>query len=94
MSSTLCTIAYKKAIDKHLRSGDWFVWVNMEKGTVAMPSLTSLDAYYPGLLVRLCLSCAILTEFIKYCTVLCTLTSTQYSVLIAAAMVDNITLFS
>lgn len=68
MSSTLCTIAYKKAIDKHLRSGDWFLWVNMEKGTVAMPSLTSLDAYYPGLLVRLCLSCAILTEFSKYCT--------------------------
>ena len=34
-----------------MRREDWFVWVNMDKGTVAMNTITSLDAFWPGLLV-------------------------------------------
>ncbi len=42
-----------KAIDTHLSDGTgWFVFANYEQGRKTMPLFASLDAFYPGLLVR------------------------------------------
>ena len=46
-------LEYVKAIDKHLSDGTgWFVFANYEQGRKTMPLFASLDAFYPGLLVR------------------------------------------
>lgn len=44
---------YIKAIDTHLSDGNgWFVFANYDSGRKTMPLFASLDAFYPGLLVR------------------------------------------
>ncbi len=46
-------LEYIKAIDTHLSDGTgWFVFANYEQGRKTMPLFASLDAFYPGLLVR------------------------------------------
>ena len=34
-----------------MKRDDWYMWVNMKKGSVTMPVFQSLDAFYPGLQV-------------------------------------------
>lgn len=40
----------RKAIDKHLKKDDWYMWVSMTKGQVTLPVFQSLEAYWPGVL--------------------------------------------
>ncbi|XP_030770765.1 ER degradation-enhancing alpha-mannosidase-like protein 2 isoform X4 [Rhinopithecus roxellana] len=40
---------YNKAIRNYTRFDDWYLWVQMYKGTVSMPVFQSLEAYWPGL---------------------------------------------
>ena len=50
--SDVC-LEYIEAIDTHLSDGTgWFVFANYEQGRKTMPFFASLDAFYPGLLVR------------------------------------------
>ncbi|KAK0412870.1 hypothetical protein QR680_006458 [Steinernema hermaphroditum] len=41
---------YEKAINKHVRKDDWFMWVSMTKGQVSLPVFQSLEAFWPGVL--------------------------------------------
>uniref|UniRef100_T1IZX8 alpha-1,2-Mannosidase n=1 Tax=Strigamia maritima TaxID=126957 RepID=T1IZX8_STRMM len=41
---------YRKAIDKYMLKDDWYMWVNMNRGSVTMPLFQSLEAYWPGVL--------------------------------------------
>lgn len=43
---------YNKAIKNYTKFDDWYLWVQMYKGTVSMPVFQSLEAYWPGLQVR------------------------------------------
>lgn len=45
-------IEYDKAIKNYTKFDDWYLWVQMYKGTVSMPVFQSLEAYWPGLQVR------------------------------------------
>lgn len=45
-------IEYNKAIKNYTKFDDWYLWVQMYKGTVSMPVFQSLEAYWPGLQVR------------------------------------------
>ena len=38
-------------IQQFMKRDDWYMWVNMKKGTVTMPVFQSLEAFYPGLQV-------------------------------------------
>ncbi|UMM34745.1 hypothetical protein L5515_007683 [Caenorhabditis briggsae] len=38
------------SINKHVRKGDWFMWVSMAKGAVSLPIFQSLEAFWPGTL--------------------------------------------
>ncbi|XP_067410604.1 ER degradation-enhancing alpha-mannosidase-like protein 2 isoform X2 [Emydura macquarii macquarii] len=40
---------YNKAISNYTKFDDWYLWVQMYKGTVSMPVFQSLEAYWPGL---------------------------------------------
>ncbi|CAH1123922.1 unnamed protein product [Ceutorhynchus assimilis] len=40
----------RKAIDKHLKKDDWYMWVSMTKGQVTLPVFQSLESYWPGVL--------------------------------------------
>ncbi|KAK2496799.1 hypothetical protein MC885_012496, partial [Smutsia gigantea] len=40
---------YNKAIRNYTYFDDWYLWVQMYKGTVSMPVFQSLEAYWPGL---------------------------------------------
>ncbi|KAM4622474.1 ER degradation-enhancing alpha-mannosidase-like protein 2 [Discoglossus pictus] len=40
---------YNKAIQNYTKYDDWYVWVQMYKGTVSMPIFQSLEAFWPGL---------------------------------------------
>lgn len=42
---------YDRAIQNHTRFDDWYLWVQMHKGTVSMPVFQSLEAFWPGLQV-------------------------------------------
>ena len=42
---------YHTAIKKFLKRDDWYMWANMQKGGITLPMFTSLDAYWPGILV-------------------------------------------
>ena len=44
---------YEKAINKHIRQDDWFMWVSMTKGGVTFPIFQSLEAFWPGVLVSI-----------------------------------------
>ncbi len=44
---------YKEAIETYLYQDDWYLWANMNKGHKTLPLFSSLDAYYPGLLVQI-----------------------------------------
>lgn len=44
---------YNKAIRNYTHFDDWYLWVQMYKGTVSMPVFQSLEAYWPGLQVGL-----------------------------------------
>uniref|UniRef100_A0A3P9IEQ8 alpha-1,2-Mannosidase n=1 Tax=Oryzias latipes TaxID=8090 RepID=A0A3P9IEQ8_ORYLA len=41
--------AYDAAIQNYTRFDDWYLWVQMHKGTVSMPIFQSLEAFWPGL---------------------------------------------
>lgn len=43
---------YDRAIQNYTRFDDWYLWVQMHKGTVSMPVFQSLEAFWPGLQVR------------------------------------------
>ncbi|XP_061487656.1 ER degradation-enhancing alpha-mannosidase-like protein 2 isoform X2 [Rhineura floridana] len=40
---------YNKAIRNYTKFDDWYLWVQMYKGTVSVPVFQSLEAYWPGL---------------------------------------------
>uniref|UniRef100_UPI00398EA8A1 ER degradation-enhancing alpha-mannosidase-like protein 2 n=1 Tax=Pristiophorus japonicus TaxID=55135 RepID=UPI00398EA8A1 len=40
---------YEKVIKNYTKFDDWYVWVQMYKGTVSMPVFQSLEAFWPGL---------------------------------------------
>ncbi|XP_069740363.1 ER degradation-enhancing alpha-mannosidase-like protein 2 [Narcine bancroftii] len=40
---------YAKVLKKYTKFDDWYVWVQMYKGTVTMPVFQSLEAFWPGL---------------------------------------------
>ncbi|KAM6977337.1 ER degradation-enhancing alpha-mannosidase-like protein 2 [Aplochiton taeniatus] len=40
---------YDRAIQNYTRFDDWYLWVQMHKGTVTMPVFQSLEAFWPGL---------------------------------------------
>ncbi|XP_039354839.1 ER degradation-enhancing alpha-mannosidase-like protein 2 isoform X3 [Mauremys reevesii] len=42
-------LEYNKAIRNYTKFDDWYLWVQMYKGTVSMPVFQSLEAYWPGL---------------------------------------------
>ncbi|KHJ91182.1 glycosyl hydrolase family 47 [Oesophagostomum dentatum] len=44
---------YQAAINRYVRKGDWFLWVNMNKATVSLPIFQSLEAFWPGLLAMI-----------------------------------------
>lgn len=44
-------IVYEKAIVKHVKREDWYMWAHMSKGGITLPMFTSLDAYWPGIQV-------------------------------------------
>ncbi|XP_032230548.1 ER degradation-enhancing alpha-mannosidase-like protein 2 [Nematostella vectensis] len=39
------------SIQKRLKFSDWYVWANMNKGSITMPIFQSLEAFWPGLQV-------------------------------------------
>lgn len=43
---------YDRAIQNYTRFDDWYLWVQMHKGTVSMPVFQSLEAFWPGLQVQ------------------------------------------
>lgn len=43
---------YDQAIQNYTRFDDWYLWVQMHKGTVSMPVFQSLEAFWPGLQVK------------------------------------------
>ncbi|KAG7280836.1 hypothetical protein CRUP_010818 [Coryphaenoides rupestris] len=42
-------LEYDRAIQNYTRFDDWYLWVQMHKGTVTMPIFQSLEAFWPGL---------------------------------------------
>ncbi|XP_062248617.1 ER degradation-enhancing alpha-mannosidase-like protein 2 [Platichthys flesus] len=42
-------LEYDRAIQNYTRFDDWYLWVQMHKGTVSMPVFQSLEAFWPGL---------------------------------------------
>jgi len=40
---------YYSAINKYNKQGDWYMWVNMDKGFVTLPVQQSLETFWPGL---------------------------------------------
>ncbi|KAF7643964.1 hypothetical protein LDENG_00230450, partial [Lucifuga dentata] len=42
-------LEYNRAIQNYTRFDDWYLWVQMHKGTVSMPVFQSLEAFWPGL---------------------------------------------
>ncbi|KTF85578.1 hypothetical protein cypCar_00004294 [Cyprinus carpio] len=42
---------FDKSIKNYTKFDDWYLWVQMHKGTVSMPVFQSLEAFWPGLQV-------------------------------------------
>ncbi|XP_039655527.1 ER degradation-enhancing alpha-mannosidase-like protein 2 isoform X3 [Perca fluviatilis] len=42
-------LEYDRAIQNYTRFEDWYLWVQMHRGTVSMPIFQSLEAFWPGL---------------------------------------------
>lgn len=42
---------FQRAIDKYLFQDNWFFWANMNSGKKTLPLFSSLEAFYPGVLV-------------------------------------------
>ncbi|XP_072371288.1 ER degradation-enhancing alpha-mannosidase-like protein 2 isoform X2 [Scyliorhinus torazame] len=42
-------LEYDKVIKNYTKFEDWYVWVQMYKGTISMPVFQSLEAFWPGL---------------------------------------------
>uniref|UniRef100_A0A2C9JWC8 alpha-1,2-Mannosidase n=1 Tax=Biomphalaria glabrata TaxID=6526 RepID=A0A2C9JWC8_BIOGL len=40
---------YEVPIRKYLKRGDWYMWAQMNKGSITLPLFTSLDGYWPGI---------------------------------------------
>ncbi|XP_039591262.1 ER degradation-enhancing alpha-mannosidase-like protein 2 isoform X1 [Polypterus senegalus] len=40
---------YDKALKNYTKFDDWYLWVQMHKGTVTMPVFQSLEAFWPGM---------------------------------------------
>lgn len=58
LPTPLCfPIEYNKAIKNCTKFDDWYLWVQMYKGTVSMPVFQSLEAYWPGLQVGAVIPC-------------------------------------
>lgn len=49
---SMCVAEYDKSIKNYTKFDDWYLWVQMHKGTVSMPVFQSLEAFWPGLQVR------------------------------------------
>lgn len=47
-----CIAEFDKSIKNYTKFDDWYLWVQMHKGTVSMPIFQSLEAFWPGLQVR------------------------------------------
>ena len=45
-------IEYEEAIEKYLKREDWFMWGHMTKGTITLPIFQSLEAFWPGMQVK------------------------------------------
>ncbi|ESO11230.1 hypothetical protein HELRODRAFT_194877 [Helobdella robusta] len=43
-------LEYKSAIQKYLRRDDWYLWAQMQKGSITHPLFQSLETFWPGLL--------------------------------------------
>ncbi len=48
----MCVAEFDKSIKNYTKFDDWYLWVQMHKGTVSMPVFQSLEAFWPGLQVR------------------------------------------
>jgi hypothetical protein len=64
-SSLICSVDYRKALEMYVKREDWYMWVQMAKGSITMPVFQSLDAYWPGLLVWCRLLLMLCTEIDK-----------------------------
>lgn len=42
---------FQRSIDKYLFQENWFFWANMNTGKKTLPLFSSLEAFYPGVLV-------------------------------------------
>ncbi|XP_034392254.1 ER degradation-enhancing alpha-mannosidase-like protein 2 isoform X2 [Cyclopterus lumpus] len=42
-------LEFDRALQNYTRFDDWYLWVQMHKGTVSMPVFQSLEAFWPGL---------------------------------------------
>ncbi|KAG9332586.1 hypothetical protein JZ751_014684 [Albula glossodonta] len=42
-------LEYDRSIKNYTKFDDWYLWVQMHKGTVSMPVFQSLEAFWPGL---------------------------------------------
>uniref|UniRef100_A0AAY4CES0 alpha-1,2-Mannosidase n=1 Tax=Denticeps clupeoides TaxID=299321 RepID=A0AAY4CES0_9TELE len=40
---------FDRSVRNHTKFDDWYLWVQMHKGTVSMPVFQSLEAFWPGL---------------------------------------------
>lgn len=45
-------LEFEDVVNKYIRKDDWFMWVNMAKGGVNFPIFQSLEAFWPGVLVK------------------------------------------
>ena len=57
MFATVCfprriVVVYETAIEKYLKKEDWYMWANMNKGSVTLPVFQSLECFWPGLQVN------------------------------------------
>jgi len=46
-------VEYMKDFKTYLRTDDWYLWVNMKTGSTTLPVFQSLEAFWPGILVRM-----------------------------------------
>ncbi|KAJ8370636.1 hypothetical protein SKAU_G00106640 [Synaphobranchus kaupii] len=60
---------YDKSIKNYTKFDDWYLWVQMHKGTVSMPVFQSLEAFWPGLQSLLGDLENAMRTFHNYCTV-------------------------
>ncbi|MFT7800821.1 ER degradation-enhancing alpha-mannosidase-like protein 2 [Arapaima gigas] len=62
-------LEYDKSIKNYTKFDDWYLWVQMHKGTVSMPVFQSLEAFWPGLQSLLGNLDSAMRTFLNYYTV-------------------------